>query len=192
MPHNIAKDRENWAIWITGVPGVGLNSVGEALDGFMTDHIGFRDSHQHPDRWDISTQVLRFRMTNPEEDNPYFFGFGQNYTEVARLPWKYVILLMAGKDQLGERITTYREENQINADGRETSEVIDSVMIEQTRMLEELPKYSTTHIVDANQPKEAVIEAVKSRKWLKTADWEAEESTKYTPGLGWGPDETKV
>jgi hypothetical protein len=193
MPHNIVEDRFDWAIWITGSPGVGLNSVGEALEGFMTDHIGYRESHRFPERWEISEKVLRYKMTNPEAENPYFYGYGQNYSNIARLPWKYVILLMTGEEQLGERITTYREEHNINEDGRTTEEVIQSASRDQLRMMEEIPRHATLHLLDASESVESIVANIKAEKWTRThkegAKVKSSDSIKFVPGLGWVPKE---
>jgi broad-specificity NMP kinase len=185
MPHNAMEDRENFAIWITGIPGVGLNSVGEGLDGFMTDHIGYRSSHLNPDEWSISYDVLRYKMTDPERENPYYYGFGQNYGAIASLPWKYIIILVASPEVLSERIITYRKEH--NIEGDHEAKVEESIQAEKL-MINELRKLSDVYFVNADEPVEVIIQAIKSRKWTKEEELPNEdefEDLKYQPGVGW-------
>lgn len=124
MPHHAVKDREGFAVWITGTPGCGFNTVGELLGSFMLDYIGYRNSHMLPRQWICSLPLLRYKITDPELSNPYFHGFAQNYVDMAKQPWRRIYFIDVPKKQLAERVIAFREANSIK-DGSTHKQVVD-------------------------------------------------------------------
>lgn len=116
MPHEAVPDREGWAVWIAGSPGVGYNTVGEILQGRSIEMHGYRSSHQRPLEWNIAVEVIRYEITNPEAKNPFWYGFGQNWSDIASLPWRRIAVLVVADEALTERVLKFRRDNHLRVD----------------------------------------------------------------------------
>lgn len=150
MPHISLKDRNNWAFWITGTPGSGLTTIGEKFNGFYTDHIGYRTSHELHREWLVDTKVLKYKITNPEEQNPCFYGFGQNYLDISYLPWKLIVIMRCSEEVLRDRVTQYRVREDIQ-DGESHEAVASHLFLEQERMIRIIKCiHNKVFIVDAD------------------------------------------
>jgi hypothetical protein len=136
MPHSSVKDSENTAIWLIGAPGVGMNTLGAALNGFMLDLIGYRTSHELHREWLLSVECTRYRITDPENRSPYFYGYCNNLGDVAQLPWRMICLLYADPATLMSRVQRYRRSENIR-DGVLDSEVCQQILQLQVRMQSE-------------------------------------------------------
>jgi len=109
MAHFSCEDRPNWAVWITGAPGVGMNSLGRVLRSRSIDKLaGYRTSHQKETEWIVSIPKLRYHMLDPNCTSRYYHGFMQNLAQVTALPWYRIICLTADRETLGNRVSQYR------------------------------------------------------------------------------------
>lgn len=135
MPHVALKDRLNYASWITGVPGCGFNTLGEKLESFMLDEIGYRSTHLKPKEWISCVPRIRYLITDPERDNLFYHGYAQNYREMAMLPWRTIIFLHCPDDILFERVVSFRKDNEID-DGLSDESVVRSLVREQRYMID--------------------------------------------------------
>lgn len=139
MPHIPLKDRNNWAFWITGTPGSGLTTIGQKFNGFYTDNIGYRTSHELHREWIVDPNILKYKITNPEEQNPCFYGFGQNFVELSYLPWKLIIIMRVSENVLIDRVTQYRVRENIQ-DGEEHNVVAHKLFLLQEGMIKILKR----------------------------------------------------
>ena len=160
MAHLSLKDKLNQAIWLTGAPGCGFNTVGSLLGGFMTDKIGYRDSHLNHREWKVSIPCLRYRITDPELRNPYFYGFGQNFDEMVLEPWSRILVFNVSYPNLLERVTKYRMNNKIN-DGSTHSEVAKSLFKIQTDVIKSIGSLPRSYILDANPSPNLLVSAIR-------------------------------
>lgn len=147
MAHHAIKDQGQQAVLITGIPGTGFQSIASEINAFYTDIIGYRTSHLKPTEWIVSIPILRFKITEPNLDNPFFIGFGQNYIEMCELPWKLVILLVIDDDALIRNVKAYRESEKIN-DGKTSEEVAKSLLSLQKTMIRHLERFNFVHVIN--------------------------------------------
>lgn len=161
MPHISLPDRKQWAFWITGAPGSGLISVGELFDGFYTDLIGYRTSHERHREWFISPEVLKYKMTNPEATNPCFYGTGNNYLEISFLPWKMIFILEVSELELTKRVTKYRSDHKI-IDGRSHSEVSHSMFQLQSTLIKAITRtHNKVIVINADGKPEEIASQIR-------------------------------
>lgn len=154
MSHHSVEDRLLQATWVTGTPGCGFNTVaGKHLQGFMMDWIGYRTTHLRHREWFISLEVLKYKITDPEMTNPWFYGFGQNWEDIVLLPWHRVVMLTVDYRSLYERVTAYRRDNKI-VDGSTIEEVVDGLYDNQEKMRLKLAPFRKVHFLDASRSPE--------------------------------------
>lgn len=159
MAHRSMKDVTRQAVWITGTPGCGFNTIGAKLGGFMTDLIGYRHSHVNHREWFISLEVLRYKITDPELRNPYFYGFGQNYREVLTEPWKTIFFIRVSKDILLRRVKQYRISQKIK-DGDTHKNVGIRLFNLQELFFAQAIKFMNVVEIDGDLPVSEVVELI--------------------------------
>jgi hypothetical protein len=113
MAHVAKETALNTSYFVTGTPGIGLQTLSEKLNGFYTDMIGFREDHERPYEWFISKEVLWFKSTDPDGKDKVFVGYGQNHTELFALPWRRVVVLKIEEEELRIRALQYRRSEQL-------------------------------------------------------------------------------
>lgn len=158
MSHIIQKAKLNHNVWITGAPGIGFNTVGELLKGFMTDNIGYRTDHKLPRQWFVSIPVLKYKMTEPNDTQRYYYGYAQNFMDIAALPWKHIFVLTAPDEVLTERVLRYRKEEKIN-DSRPHQEAVTSLINVQKQLLK---AFNNAEVKYINIPADALPKAIAS------------------------------
>lgn len=161
MAHISKRDKLNQAIWLTGTPGCGFNTVGSRLGGFMLDWIGYRTTHLKHREWLCSIPILKFKITDPDLKNPFFYGFAQNWSEMANQPWAMIIIMDVSYPQLLKRVTAFRGQNSIS-DGESHEAVTKSLFSIQQSMLKALGSHPRAHVLKADEPAETLVSAIRT------------------------------
>lgn len=129
----------------------------------MLDNIGFRTTHTAHREWLSSIECLKYRITDPESTNPYFYGFAQNYLVMAEQPWREIVFMDVDYEHLLDRVTKYRISAKIK-DGESHVKVARSLFDLANKMQAELSAGTSWKltIVDGNHEPDAIVRTVKA------------------------------
>lgn len=97
MSHHPVLDevRQIKSVLVIGYPGWGLRTIAKKFKhSFYLDKIGFRSNHLKSSSWNVPTDVLYYRMSDPSlKRRSVFIGYGDNYVPVVSLPWLHIFVL---------------------------------------------------------------------------------------------------
>jgi hypothetical protein len=159
MPHEACADRLDWAVWIAGSPGVGYDTIGRMLGGKSIETHGYRGSHRRPLEWKIAVEVIRYEITDPTAKNPFWYGFGENWTKIAALPWRGIAVLYLPDDILTERVLRFRRAHglRLDEDGKFVSASIDT----QFKVIDSAEKFDHARLIDASEAPRVIAREVR-------------------------------